>query len=312
MVAVLADIGGTHVRFALCGDNGPENIKKHEVSAFKNVEQALAEYSADKGKLYIATAAWPHADGTWQFARPDRWIINPDNLEKVGWSLQYIGNDFGAGARGAVSLGKDELHEVQAAGENNIPQDRAAVLGSGTGLGMAFVRDGQVYETYGGQMEVPQRTDEQHTVVWLIKRLKEDDRPVSAEDIISGPGLVFLYQAACMIHGQPVTDCQPDELLKTKDEFLSSFALRLYHEFLGLFAHQAVIYGHAYKALYLDGGVLHRLVENSAFDTDRFLEFFIGDPLPLIKKQIEAMPVNIVTDPYVTLRGLAQMVKHDA
>ncbi|MCA9942900.1 MAG: glucokinase, partial [Anaerolineales bacterium] len=41
-----------------------------------------------------------------------------------------------------------------------------------------------------------------HWISRLSCRLKSDDRPVSAEDIISGPGLALLYKAVCMIHGQ--------------------------------------------------------------------------------------------------------------
>lgn len=307
MSVVLADIGGTHARFATLENGAPVRIEKFAVARFSNLQDALAAYTNDKGAAYIATAAWPWPDGTWRFAREGRWIIDPRALEGAGWKVAYIGNDFGAGARGALSLTPDLLHSVQPKGANDIAQDRHAVLGSGTGLGLAYVHQGRIHETYGGQMEVPQRTDEQHTIINLVQRLKGNDRPVTAEDVVSGPGMLLLYNAAGLLHGRKPDDADFAAIMESAADPLCAHALRLYHEFLGMFAQQAVIYGHAYAGLYLDGGVLHSLIGKQLFDTGRFLRFFTGDPIPLIKGQLQAMPVNIITDPYVALRGLAEM-----
>jgi len=312
MKTILADIGGTHARFATVEDGVLARIEKIAVNGFATLQDALASYSNDNGALYIATAAWPWPDGSWRFARPDRWVIVPRDLEAAGWKVSYIGNDFGAGARGALALGPEHLYEVQKRGDSEMPQNRFAVLGSGTGLGLAYVQEGRIHETFGGQMEIPRRTDEHHTLLKLIKRLKDDGREVSAEDVISGPGLMLLYKAACMLHGRRLEDVDFALLLENRDDPIYSLPLRLYHEFLGMFAQQAVIYGHAFAGLFLDGGVLHKMVDAQAFDRERFLRFFIGEPVPIVKAQLNAMPVNIVTDPYVALRGLNEMVKHGA
>ncbi len=312
MPVTLADIGGTHARFATLEDGRPARIEKYPVAEFQNMAQLLKKFGSGKGALYIATAAWPWPDGSWRFAREGRWTIDPRELESAGWKLKYIGNDFGAGARGALALEPEQLYNVQPKSLNEIPQNRFAVLGAGTGLGLAYVHEGTIHDTYGGQMEIPRRTDEQHTILKVIKNLKDDGREVSAEDIISGPGLLLLYKAVCMLHGRRLADVDPKLMLKNRDDPFFAQPLRLFHEFLGMFAHQAVIYGHAYAGLYLDGGVLHKLVEQAAFDKENFLRFFIGEPIPLVKKQLESMPVNIVTDPYVALRGLAEIAKHDA
>lgn len=312
MSALIADIGGTHIRLARAKGRALADPVRLPVADFPSLEDALARYAGkDKAALYIATAAWPHADGVWRFSKPGRWEIDPGALCADGWQIGWIGNDFGAGARGALAAGPEHLFEVQAAGDNEIAQKRSVVLGSGTGLGLAYVEGARVQETYGGQMQAPQLTDEHHTVIELAGRLKDNGRPVSAEDIISGPGLALLYRACCLLHGQEVADSEPGVMLLEKDSFFYAHPLRLFHEFLGLFAQQAAIFGHAYQGLYLDGGVLHHLVKAQAFDRRTFLDFFIGDPLPLIKDQLSAMKIGIVTDPFVTLRGLLEIM-HDA
>jgi len=189
---------------------------------------------------------------------------------------------------------------------HEIIQERACVLGSGTGLGLAYVTEDGVHETYGGHMLIPSLTDEQSTIIKLVSRIKDDERPVSAEDVISGPGLLILYKACAMIHGQLDAQITSDQLTERKGDEILMQAIRLFHEFLGLFSHQAVIYGHAYKTLYLDGGVIYKLVDHDLFDKGAFKKQFIGDPLPLIKDQLNAMSVNVVMEPYVTLYGLLQ------
>lgn len=317
MRVVLADIGGTHARFAILEDGAPGQARKMPVADYESLPEALREYCGDDagGTLYMATAAWPYPDGTWRFARPDRWVIETQALEQAGWKVGWIGNDFAAGARGALAAPAQSRYQIQPERPQEIVQTRNVVLGSGTGLGLAYVDGTQVQETYGGHMEVPHVTDEQHTIIKLVRRLKSDDRPVSAEDIISGPGLALLYKAVCMIHGQSFAENDNLENIlgsaapAEQANMMAGHALRLYHEFLGLFAHQAAIFGHAYAGLYLDGGVLHKLVERESFDRHSFLSYFIGDPLPLIKTQLQAMRVDLVTDPFVTLRGLVEIMK---
>ena len=310
MSIILADIGGTHARFArLEGDHFTAPIKL-PVSDYPSLSAALNEYSDQKSALYIATAAWPYPDQTWRFARPDRWIINPHELSSEGWEIKYIGNDFGASALGALRLKGEQLYTVQDKIAHEITQHRIAVLGSGTGLGLAYVADGAVHETYGGHMEAPQITDEHQTITRLIKRLKDNERPVSAEEIISGPGLYLLYQALCMLHGARLEINKPEDLFSNKDHPVVRRAIDVYHEFLGVFSHQAVIYSHSYAGLYLDGGLIHQLLEHNLFNHELFLEYFIGDPLPLIKEQMSAMSVHIVNEPFAALYGLLEIIEH--
>lgn len=317
MVTVLADIGGTHARFAIFENGGIKKTEKLEASRFQSLEGALAHYCARVkenagGTLYVATAAWPHADGTWQFARPGRWAITEKAIQEAGWELAHIGNDFAASALGAVRTDAGTLRTVQKAGSNPIPQHTAAVLGSGTGLGLAYVDGCAPRATYGGHMNIPCRTEEHHDMVARAQAFRGGSRPVSAEDILSGPGLSLLHQAVCAEKGVAAEYKNAEDLLKSGDEVFLTDTLRLYHEILGFFSHQAVLFGQAYRALYLDGGVIHRLSDAGLFDSASFLEFFIDDPIALIKKQLEAMPVHIVNDPFIALRGLAEMAKDGA
>lgn len=317
MVTVLADVGGTHARFAILENGGIKKTEKFEASRFRNLEDALAHYcglAQEKvgGVLYLATAAWPYADGTWRFSRPGRWTITEKSIKEAGWKLAHIGNDFAASALGAVRADAGILRIVQKAGANPIPQQVCAVLGSGTGLGLAYVDGCTPRATYGGHMNIPCRTEEHQNIVARAQGFRGSDRTVSAEDILSGPGLSLLHQAVCAERGGNAEHKTTEDLLKSGDEMFLTDTLRLYHEMIGFFSHQAVLYGQAYKALYLDGGIIHRLSDAGLFDSASFLKFFIGDPIELIRKQLQAMPVYIVNDPFIALRGLAEMARDGA
>lgn len=317
MSIVLADIGGTHARFAIFENGAIKKTEKLEASRFRGLEDALAHYCAQAGMdsggvLYLATAAWPHADGIWRFSRTGRWAITEKAIKEAGWKLAHIGNDFGASALGAVRADTGFLKTVQKAGANPIPQQTCAVLGSGTGLGLAYVDGCVPRATYGGHMNIPCRTEEHCSIAARVQGFRGGGRPVSAEDILSGPGLPLLHQAVCAEKGRSTEHKNAEDLLKSGDRVFLNDTLRLYHEMLGFFSHQAVLYGQAYKALYLDGGVIHRLSDAGLIDSASFLKFFIDDPIELIKRQLEAMPVYIVNDPFIALRGLAEMVKDGA
>src|SRR5690606_29965745 len=80
-------------------------------------------------------------------------------------------------------------------------------------------------------------------------------------------------------------------------------ALRLFHEFLGLFAATAVVAGNAYGGLYLTGGVLERLVEKDMFDVDHFLSFFHLNAVESVRQALLDTPVIYITEPYPALKG---------
>lgn len=316
-MALLADIGGTHARFALKNEDGSINApKKYSVADFDTAEQALTHYCHDTGiepggDLLLATAARPDEAGQWRFYNKNPWVIDKASLRQAGWFLGLIVNDFAASARGAVSL-PDNLKHVLKPGSPR-PEAPCAVIGPGTGLGLAYAtpqgKQWRIQETFGGHMLATALTDEHYLFLGLVNSLKKNNTIIVPEDVASGRGVPSLYKAVCLYGGYEPLDKSVEELLEDPDDKNVKQALRLFHEFLGLFAHNAIVTGHAYGGLYLDGGLMQRLRERKLFDFKTFEKFMVLNPAPSVKRMLESVPVFAVTDPYVALRGLAEMQK---
>jgi glucokinase len=312
---LLADIGGTHVRFAFEDETGSiQTPLKFSVTDFDTPAQALTHYCEQAGiesggPVLIATAARPDEKGKWQFYNQNRWVIDGKSLQEAGWSLELIVNDFAASARGAVSL-PDDLKEVLKTGTPD-PEGACAIIGPGTGLGLAYAmpqgNTWHIRESAGAHMLAAAATDEQYLFLGLVNSMKGDGTIIVPEDVASGRGLPMLYKAVCVYGGYEPKERSVEELLENAEDQNVKQTLRLFHEFLGLFAHNVIVTGHACGGLYLDGGMVQRLREQDLFDFDTFEKFMVLKPVPSVKRMLKAVPVYVVTDPYVSLRGLMEM-----
>jgi len=309
MTILVADIGGTYIRLALYEAGAPQSPVKYEVTRFKTLEDALLHHQSKPCTLLIATAARREADHVWRFHNNNEWEINEDALRRAGWDLRFIVNDFKATARGAVDLSYDYLIPVQ--GGIVQPDCPAVVLGPGTGLGLAYVMPPlsgarYVQETFGGHMLALAATREQGELLELLGRLKGNGLPVIPEDIVSGRALPSLYQAVCEMRGLK-TNVAAQDILDHPDDEGVAHTLRLFHECLGLFVHQAVLTGHGFGGVYLDGGIIHRLYERRLFNGPAMLKYMTLDLAPVVKAALKTVPVWIINEPFTTLRGLGKL-----
>jgi glucokinase len=305
MADILADIGGTYVRFAQAQGPDAGSVSKYSVRDFPGVAEALAQYCAEReiqprGRLRIATAGYED-EGAWKFVNNNTWHIRTDDLRARGWDVALIINDFEAATWALSTLGPGEktLWRPGAGASNTL-----CLIGPGTGLGLGYWHPLQkpfVQKTHGGHMPVSATTDEQ----WRIIQIVRTHKPVPVfENVVSGPGLDNLYSACCQLAGMPRAFEKIEDITAHADHPPAKQALRLFHEFMGLAAANAVITGHAYGGLYLTGGVLERLVSAELFDLPAFLEFFDLEVAASVRRDLRATPVYFITIPNPALKGL--------
>ena len=217
---VTVDIGGTHARFALAEINGacsvtlgePETLHTKDHASFQTAWEHFAEIKGGQLPDAVAIAiAGPVGGEVIRFTN-NPWVIRPALIpEKLGAGRYTVINDFGAVGH-AVACAEPE-HFVHLAGPD-VPLPEAgtlSIVGPGTGLGVAHVwRDGsgeyRVQATEGGHVDfAPIDTIEDA----ILARLRQRYRRVSAERVVSGPGLVDIYEALAGMEGraiQPVDD----------------------------------------------------------------------------------------------------------
>ncbi|MBI3445247.1 MAG: glucokinase, partial [Magnetospirillum sp.] len=214
-MSLVADIGGTHARFALvkdgeahnptvlrCADyDGPATAAKAYLTSLGGEERVV------RGAFAVASAiAGDRVDLTnspWRFSiETTRQALNLERLEVV--------NDFTAVALSVRHLKPEDLVVIG----DGIAQAPApiAVLGPGTGLGVSALVPGSSGEwtalaTEGGHITMAAATDREARILdWLRTRFDH----VSAERVLSGQGLVNLYQAVAALSGHQAVFSTPD------------------------------------------------------------------------------------------------------
>lgn len=313
MVTVLADIGGTHARFAILDNGNILNPQRVSVDDFPGIRQALQNYCNTPCALMIATAAQPDGRNVWRITNNKKWIIDPALLKDSGWDVKILINDFAASARGALVSNQTVILREGRPDEKN-PR---VIIGPGTGLGLAYMtplRDKRyhIQETFGGHMAATAQTEEQCAIVNIIRELHGGEHTVIYEDVASGRALPLLYKAVCVRNGAEPDVIDARTMLNCADDLNVKQTLRLFHEFLGLFAHNAIVTNHAFGGLYIDGGMAHRLYEAGLFDFESMAKFMTLNVTPVVLDKLNATPVCILNDPFAALRGLAEMAKDDA
>lgn len=320
---VLADIGGTHVRFGTVADDGTiQHPLRYKAEDYPSLIDILQVYCSETnrpvgGALAIASAANPESDGVWRFIslKTNRWDINPVTLEQAGWSVRLLTKDFTASAFGAVTAEKGGAQLLYAG--SPAEETGRVILGPGTGLGLTYLfplENGRWYNQprsgghYGGHMLATALTDEQHEILKLVGKIRGGERVVIFEDVASGWGLPLLYKAICQLQSHKVAHQTGEAIVGHPDDLAVRETLRLFHEFLGLFAHNAIVTGHAYSGLYLEGGLLLRLNNLGLFDVQSFLRFIHLPLVPIVEDSLRGVPIWLVTDPFVALKGLKEMV----
>ncbi len=209
---IVADIGGTHARFALAQISegqilSLDHLVKMEAREHASLQIAWEAYGAELGRDLpnegaIAVAA--ALDDDVMYFTNSSWILRPALVgERLGLERFKIINDFGAVAYAVANLGPEHFAHVCGPDKPFENNTNVSVLGPGTGLGVAqLVRwgdDYQVIETEGGHIDfAPLDPTEDR----LLEQLREEHRRVSVERVASGPGLRTIYRLICELEGQ--------------------------------------------------------------------------------------------------------------
>jgi len=309
----VADIGGTHARFALAEIEGGRVISLGEPVTLRTADYASFQTAWQEfGR--VAGADLPDALGM-AFAGPvggevlkltnNPWVIRPTLMEeRLGVTQYKIVNDFGAVAH-AVAQFSDEHFEHVCGPEGALPKHGVTtIVGPGTGLGVAQllkVSDGyHVIETEGGHIDfAPLDALEDKILDYLRRSL----RRVSVERIACGTGLVNLYNAIAAIEDTAVQ--HPDDkaiwaaALEGSD-LLAIAALDRFFLSLGAVAGDLAL-AHGANAVVIAGGLGYRLRER--FATSGFADRFIAKGR--FERRMESFPVKLVNHPQPGLYGAA-------
>jgi glucokinase len=274
-LALLADVGGTNVRFALADPSAgtpllQDSIQPYAVADFPSLADAARHY-LDASGAHVAQGVFAVA-GRVEHGQArmtnHSWVVSHTELSaKLKLDALELVNDFVAQAMAVRLLRDEDLMTIGSRAPAAATADprTCGVLGPGTGLGVAalIVRNGRALAlaTEGGHIGFAPGTDEE---VAVLQRLAARFGHVSNERLVSGGGLVNLHRALAEISGAPWDPAmQPADVTAGADAG-DALCLRTIDLFCAVFGSvagdMALVLG-AWDGVFLSGGLVPRLLD---------------------------------------------------
>ncbi|MGF1609784.1 MAG: glucokinase [Kiloniellales bacterium] len=317
---LLADIGGTNARFALAGPEGIGRSVSLAVADYAEPEAAIRAF-LDQAKRHGETTpalrraalavAGPVSAGTATLTN-GTWRFDAAALEDAfGLERLTLVNDFEAIAWALPRLREMDLLSLGGGkGEAGAPK---AVIGPGTGLGMAAFLPAtdraqeRVLVSEGGHVTMAADSEREDRIV---EELRRRFGHVSAERVLSGDGLVNLYEASAAVDRLPAPSRQPADIVQHAERgdcLASRAALETFCALLGAFAGDAALTLGARGGVYLAGGILPRLPERLA--ASEFRERF--ETKGRFRGYLEAIPTWLIQRPDPAFLGLWHLARRE-
>lgn len=306
--ALVGDIGGTHARFAISDidELTISHFAAFRCAMFPSLEAAIQAYLAslpNRPRMGAIAIAGPASGETLKLTNLPWTFTREDIRAAAGIDRLTVVNDFEALAMSLPYLSAHDLHKI--GGGEAVADAPRIVLGPGTGLGMAGLvpADGTwiAVGSEGGHVTFPLETAREMAIA---ERLRGKDSHLSAEDMISGPGLLRLYRTLAEMSGRTGSAHGPADITRlalARDEALAEEALELFVTWLGRFAgDMALAYGAA-GGVYIGGGIAPHIIK--ALEAPSFRAAF--EAKGRLSGYMAAMPVHVVKAADAGLRGAA-------
>lgn len=303
--SLVADIGGTNARFAALHEGQLESEFEfyhsvEEYPSFSDLVVKLRDEIADATGFVgaphsVCLAVACPADVEHISFTNSHWDFTKTQLKQwFGCEQLVVINDFEAIAHGITELGPEDV--IQIGGDEPQVHKPIGILGAGTGLGMAALishSDGyHVLDTEGGHADfapVDQRQME------LLSCLRQTYKRVSLERVLSGKGIVNIYQAICQMEQTPTQFATPPEVVAAaldSSDPQALAALNMFCESMGAAAGNLALTLGARGGIYIAGGVVPRFSDffvNSGFrnkfeDKGRFVSYLQPIPVYLVMR----------------------------
>jgi glucokinase len=312
---LLGDIGATNARFSLLMDGTLGPVTNLEVGRYARFADAVTDFLQTCGEQA------PVTDALFAVAGPvegDRcrltncpWIIDGAELRAhFRLARVRIVNDFAATAYSLPSLAAADLHPI--GGGHAVPGAPMAVLGPGTGLGVAGLvpgaKEAVVIAGEGGHTTIAGASRREDAV---IDHLRGRFGHVSAERVVSGSGLENLYEAIAALDrsGAPARDAAEITRRALDGSCPTAVAaLEMFCALLGAFSGNIALMLGARGGVHIAGGIAPRILgflERSEFrrrfeDKGRFRSY------------LEAIPLCVIVHPAAAFLGLAALAASES
>ncbi|MFN8179365.1 MAG: glucokinase [bacterium] len=315
------DVGGTKIHLALFRRKGPRLVRTAEEivatadapSAGAAVGSFCARHAARPDAAALGVAG-PVTGGAVRGANLP-WILREQEIvDAIGGAPVRLVNDLAASAHGLGELGPADLVALQEGTAR--PDANRGLVSPGTGLGECVIHRvagrWEPVATEGGHADFAARTDEE---IDLLLWLRAEFGRASAERVVSGPGLVNVFQWL-RVSGRVADDARFDAEAEGHDlpamitaaalagsSRLCAEAMRIWVTAFGAESGNVALRGLTLGGVFLGGGIPARVL--AALREPWFLEAF-RDKEPH-RRLLEQVPVWVVLNSETPLLGAARL-----
>jgi glucokinase len=314
---LLADIGGTNVRFALeTSRHCFRCIKASPSDAYPSLQAAISDYLASPavqsegyGPIrHAALAIANPVDGDEVRMTNHSWQFSIDALRTaLNLETLVVVNDFTALAMALPYLSADQKCKI--GGGTGRAGCAIGLIGAGTGLGVSGIIP-------AGERWIPLRSEGGHVTfspfdeqeLEILRFFWREYRHVSAERLLSGAGLEMIYRALMDRAGTSSTELLDAATIGHRALHGScavcTQAIECFCAMLGTVAGNVAMTFGAKGGMYIGGGIAPRLghlFTNSSFrarfeDKGRFSEY------------LSHIPTYLITTEYPTFLGVSAIL----
>jgi glucokinase len=313
--SLLADVGATNARFALVGARGGfQRVRVLACEDYPSIHQAIAAYLDDELRLTdlqrvqaAALAIAGPVTGDQVALTNHPWSFSIKQLRRhLAIDRLVVVNDFTAVAVALPYLKPGERSVI--GGGKALANATMGVLGPGSGLGISglvpMAGEWLPLSGEGGHVTMAPATARESAV---LDRMRVRFDHVSAERVLSGPGLINLYNTLAEIDGVPArsyTSAQITDLGSGERDPHCREAVDMFCAMLGTIAGNLALTLGARGGIYVAGGIVPKLgavVAASAF-RKRF------EDKGRLRPYLARIPTYVITQPFPAFVGLAALL----
>ncbi|MCR3754604.1 MAG: glucokinase [Candidatus Westeberhardia cardiocondylae] len=311
---LVGDIGGTNVRLALCNTYTGKIYKIciYSGKKYKNIEQVIQKY-LNKQNIKIIQACIAIAcpiTQDWISMTNHSWKFSIKNIQqKLQLKQLEIINDFTAISMAIPMLTKKDI--IQFGGKEPIQGKPIVIYGAGTGLGVShLIKINHHWISFpgeGGHVDFASSNREEDTILSI---LRTEIKHVSAEKVLSGPGLVNLYRAIVKSQGKIPNSLLPQQITKQAIQKTcqdSYKTLSLFCTLMGRFGGNLALNMGTFGGVYIAGGIIPKFLQ--FFSQSNFREAF--EDKGRFTKYLKNIPVYLITHKQPGLLGAGTHIRQN-
>ncbi|MEO8670109.1 MAG: glucokinase [Tahibacter sp.] len=269
-ITLLADVGGTNVRFALADTSErmpllSDSIRRYRVADFVDFPTVAKRYLDEIGarpQSGVFAFAGPVDGDSVQITNHPWKVVLSQTQTALGLDRLRAINDFSAMSLAVTLLNVQDLVGIGSAPlplMGGRPRQTFALVGPGTGLGVGalLVRNGVVdtLDSEGGHLSFAPRNQRE---IEILHRLQMRFDRISNERLLCGSGLVNLHRALCEIDGIPSEELTPKNITErasAESDGSCARAVELFCALLGAAAGDLVLAFGAWDGVFITGGL---------------------------------------------------------